>query len=531
MKFIQGTDRAQLALFPTCLDDTLEFDNETRLIDLFVNSIDLKSFGFEMDFVDNGRPAYHPGDLLRLFIYGYLNRIRSSRALERECKRNIELIWLMKGLVPDHNTISNFRRDNPSAIKKVFRATVQMAGHFELIGGTLIAGDSTKLRAQNSKKNNFNAKKIERHLAYIEEKLARYQSELSQEDGDSIKKETIAAEIEKQSGRRAKYESLLEQLNSSDQEQISTSDPDSRQMVIRNNITEVAYNIQSTTDAKHNIPIDFKVTNNNDSKAMGNMVRRAKSILGTNSFTVLFDKGYHTGSEIRTAIELGIEAIVAIPAVSGSSMAPDPAYNVSEFKYDPKNRTYTCPQGNTLSTNRSWYNKERGGPSRKSASSVRVQHFKTKACQHCPVIAGCTKNTRGRGRVIERTEHQDFIDANRRNVEQKEHLYKRRQAIIEHNYGTIKRQWNFHYIITKKGKDRASSDVGLMFVAYNLRRIFNLVDQEALKKYLKMLWLCFLAILDYLRAIKKLLQRCEIHRFHIYQFLQPHPNSRKWAYI
>lgn len=138
-----------------------------------------------------------------------------------------------------------------------------MAGHFELIGGTLIAGDSTKLRAQNSKKNNFNAKKIERHLAYIEEKLARYQSELSQEDGDSIKKETIAAEIEKQSGRRAKYESLLEQLNSSDQEQISTSDPDSRQMVIRNNITEVAYNIQSTTDAKHNIPIDFKVINNN----------------------------------------------------------------------------------------------------------------------------------------------------------------------------------------------------------------------------------------------------------------------------
>jgi hypothetical protein len=163
---------------------------------------------------------------------------------------------------------------------------------------------------------------------------------------------------------------------------------------------------------------------------MGNMVRRAKSILGTNNFTVLFDKGYHTGSEIRTAIELGTEPIVAIPAISGSSMAPDLAYNVSEFRYDPKNRTYTCPQGNTLSTNGSWYNKERGGLSRKSASSMRVQHFKTKACQDCPVLSSCTKNTRGRGRVIERTEHQDFIDANRRNVEQKEHLYKRRQAII-----------------------------------------------------------------------------------------------------
>jgi transposase len=184
MKFIQGKDRTQLALFPTCLDDSLESDNETRLIDLFVDSLDLTSYGFDMDFIDNGRPAYHPSDLLRLFIYGYLNRVRSSRALEKECRRNIELIWLLKGLVPDHNTISNFRRDNPQAIKKVFRATVQTARHFELIGGKLMAGDSTKFRAQNSKKNNFNQKKIERHLAYIEEKLAQYQAELAQADGD-----------------------------------------------------------------------------------------------------------------------------------------------------------------------------------------------------------------------------------------------------------------------------------------------------------------------------------------------------------
>lgn len=526
MKFIQGTDRTQLALFPTCLEDSLEFDNETRLIDLFVNSLDLKSLGFEMDFVDNGRPAYHPGDLLRLFIYGYLNRIRSSRALEKESKRNIELIWLMRGLVPDHNTISNFRRDNPAAIKKVFRATVQMAKHFELIGGILIAGDSTKLRAQNSKKNNFNAKKIERHLAYIEEKLAKYQSELAQEDGDSTNKETIAAEIEKQSGRKAKYESLLEQLDNSDQEQISTSDPDSRQMIIRNNITEVAYNVQSTTDAKHHIPIDFKVTNNNDSKAMGDMVRRAGSILGSNSFTALYDKGYHTGSEIKTVIEIGAEPIVAIPAVSSASMAPDPAYNVSEFRYDPENHTYTCPQGNTLSTNGTWYNKDRGGSSRKSASSVKVQHFKTKACQDCPVLASCTKNTRGRGRVIERTEYQDYIDTNRRNVEEKEHLYKRRQAIIEHNYGTIKRQWNFHYIITRKGMDRAASDVGFMFVSYNLRRIFNLITQEALKKYLKMLWLCFLAILELSGAPKVPVRKPGILWLTNCHFLLPPPKTK-----
>lgn len=504
MKFIQGTDRTQLALFPTCLDDSLENDNETRLIDLFVSSLDLTAFGFKMDFIDNGRPAYHPGDLLRLFIYGYLNRIRSSRALEKECRRNIELIWLLKGLVPDHNTISNFRRDNPTAIKKVFRATVKMAKHFNLIGGTLIAGDSTKLRAQNSKKNNFNAKKIERHLAYIEEKLASYQAELAKEDGDEEQKIALAAEIKKQSSRKAKYESLREQLDSGDQEQISTSDPDSRQMIIRNNITEVAYNVQSTTDAKYHIPIDFKVTNNNDSKAMGNMVRRAKSILGTNQFTALFDKGYHTGSELKTTVELGIEPIVAIPAVSGSSMAPDPAFNVSEFIYHPQSHTYTCPQGSTLYTNGTWYNKDRGGSSRKNASSVRVQHFKTKDCKGCPVLDSCTKNTRGRGRVIERTQYQDFIDINRKNVEEKEHLYKRRQTIIEHNYGTMKRQWIFHYIITKKGIDRASSDVGLIFTAYNLRRIINLIGPEKLQVYLNSLFLHFLAILNRFKAQKRL---------------------------
>ena len=175
MKFIQGQNREQTYLFPVSLDDAVEAENEVRLIDVFVESLKLDEFGFKTDFIENGRPAYHPADLLKLFIYGYLNRVRSSRQLEKECKRNIEVMWLLKNLCPDHNTISNFRRDNPKAIKKVFRETVKIAKHFNLIGGTLIAGDSTKLRAQNSKKNNFNQKKIDRHLEYIENKLAEYE--------------------------------------------------------------------------------------------------------------------------------------------------------------------------------------------------------------------------------------------------------------------------------------------------------------------------------------------------------------------
>ncbi len=256
MKFIKGQNRTQSFLFPVSLEQSIAQDNEVRVIDLFVESLSLKELGFDMDFIENGRPAYHPSDLLKLFIYGYLNRIRSSRALEKESKRNIEVMWLLKSLQPDHNTISNFRRDNSKAIKKVFRITVQIAKHFDLIGGKLIAGDSTKLRAQNSKKNNFNQKKIDRHVAYIDNKLEEYNQVLSEQDNDN--KEIIHKEIEKHQERKDKYKELEKQLEETGGSQISTSDPDSRQMITRNNITEVAYNIQTTVDEKNNIPIDYK---------------------------------------------------------------------------------------------------------------------------------------------------------------------------------------------------------------------------------------------------------------------------------
>jgi len=191
MKYIIGQDRNQIPLFASSLEDAISQDNEVRLIDMFVGSLKLEDFGFKVNFIENGRPAYQPADLLKLFIYGYLNRIRSSRALEKECGRNIELMWLMKCLAPDHNTISNFRKDNPKAIRRVFRATVQLASHFDLIGGKLVAGDSTKLRAQNSKKNNFNQGKIEKHIAYIDARLEEYSKILASEDKDAV------SEIEK----------------------------------------------------------------------------------------------------------------------------------------------------------------------------------------------------------------------------------------------------------------------------------------------------------------------------------------------
>jgi len=491
MKFITGKNRQQVAVYTQCLDETVAQDNEIRLIDLFVDSLQLSDFGFAMDFIENGRPAYHPADLLKLFIYGYLNRMRSSRVLEKECTRNIELMWLLKGLVPDHNTIANFRKDNPKAIRKVFQATVALAKHFDLIGGKLLAGDSTKLRAQNSKKNNFNPKKIERHLLYIDNKLSEYNAALALADGDENKK-IIQEHIDTQNKRKDFYNDLTKQLEESGETQVSTSDPDSRQMITRNNITEVAYSVQTTVDAKHNIPIDYKLTNENDSKAMGGMVRRAKTILKKDDFTLLYDKGYHTGSEFAYANALDVEVIVAIPKVA--SHAPDVAFDVEHFRYDKEKDCYSCPEGKLLTTNSNWYNKSRG------KSINKVKHYKTNACFTCPAFERCTKNKNGR--LIERSEHADLIEANKQRMNANKEIYRKRQAIVEHPFGIIKRQWDFYYVSTKKGINRAAADVGLIFVAYNLRRIFNLVDINVLKKLLKVL---ALFIVDFFAFLKRFL--------------------------
>ena len=492
MKFIQGHNRTQINLFPVSLDQSIDPDNEVRMIDLFVDSLSIKDYGFRTDFTENGRPAYHPSDLLKLFIYGYMNKVRSTRDLEKECHRNIEVMWLLKCLKPDHNTISNFRQDNEKPIRKVFRATVQIAKHFDLIGGKLIAGDSTKLRAQNSKKNNFNQAKIDRHIAYIDNKLDEYTRALAESDEDN--KKIIQEEIKKQQERKDNYRDLEKQLKESGEKQISISDPQSRQIMIRNNITEVAYNVQSTVDSKHNIPIDFKVTNENDTKAMGNMVQRAKSILRTNEFTVLYDKGFHTGSELKTAQDMGVETIVAIPGVPSTSQAPDPLFNYEFFRYNKEDDTYTCPGGQILRTNGSWYKQLTS-----TGNISWFKQYKTKSCRKCPLRSQCTRSKKER--LIQRSEYAEYYERNRINIQDKEHLYKRRQAIVEHPYGTIKRQWGFNYILTKKGIARASSDVGLMFIAYNLRRIGNILTLEVLKKYLKAVASIYFDILGLIRGI------------------------------
>jgi hypothetical protein len=278
-------------------------------------------------------------------------------------------------------------------------------------------------------------------------------------------------------------------------------------MIVRNNITEVVYNVQSTVDAKHNIPIDFKVTNKNDSKAMGAMVRRAKTILGNTDFTAIFDKamhracrsGYHTGTEFDYAHKHGVEVLVAFPDVA--SHAPDISFDVEHFNYNKERDEYTCPAGELLSTNGRWYNKASG------KTINRVKHYKTKACPTCSLFARCTRNKSGR--FIERSEHMDLIDANKKRIQQNMEIYRKRQAIVEHPFGVIKRLSiaigrDFYYIMTKKSMKHASADVGLIFTCYNLRRIFNLLGQIELKEFLKKLAYNISALISHFKVIQQL---------------------------
>lgn len=305
MEYQQKQSRTQLALYTTCLDDMIAEENSVRTIDRFVDGLDLHSLGFG-SMASQGRPPYDPADLLKLYIYGYLNRIRSSRQLELECSRNIELMWLLGNLRPDHNTIARFRKDNPKAIKRVFRATVSIAKNHELIGAVLIAGDSTKLRAQNSKKNNFNLKKVARHLEYIDKKLGEHQRELAKADGDG--KEEIRQLAKNRELQRERYVRIQKELRadtSTENPQISTSDPDSRHQIVRGTITEVCYTAQTTVDAEHKLLIDYKITNQNDKRPWAVCSEGQRPFWGPTPLTHYMTRGTILGASSRWPATLG----------------------------------------------------------------------------------------------------------------------------------------------------------------------------------------------------------------------------------
>jgi len=484
MQFIQGSDRNQ-TYFAT-LEDNVSADNPVRLMDAFINKLNLDKLGFtHTAHKREGRPPYAPEVLLKLYLYGYLNKIRSSRKLEKECSRNIELQWLLQSLQPNYHTIADFRKVHAKPLQSMFKLYVQFLGDAGLLGKTTIGIDGSKFKAVNSRKNNYNQKKTDKHQQFIEDKTARYLQELDeldkQENTNSsddlqLKKDKIALGLAKLKERTIKYDTLQQQLNNTEDKQISTTDPDSRSIIIVKSIVEVAYNTQNAVDDKHNLIVHTGATNTNDGKALYKAAMQAKENLQLqkqDTLMVLADKGYHTGAQLQQCQQDNMITHVAYkeqPSVKHIANE----FLAESFFYDSTTDTYTCPEGEVLTSLGTWHNKK----GEANETSYRFKTYRTDGCKTCPLKHQCTRLPK---RVIQRSEYQDAVDINDKNIKQNPHYYKRRQAICEHPFGSIKRHWGYTHTLLK-GLQKVNGEMSLIMFCYNFMRTKNILGFDKMLK-------------------------------------------------
>ncbi len=410
MDFIKGFDRDQFIMMN--FDSYVGKDSWARIVDLFVSILPLNELGFDDVLQSEGRPAFHSSDLLKLYLYGYKNQLRSSRKLAHATKVNMEVIWLIKGLHPSARTIAYFRKDNAKAFKKTFRFFVSLLKDWDLISGDIIAIDSFKIRAQNALKNNFNQKKIQRHIEYINTKIENYQKQLDIEDDQDFS-EQIKDEIQYQNQKKKNYLSLENQLIESGSSQISLTDPDARSVVLHRNIINVGYCVQAGCDSKHNLFINNDTGTVNDTHALSPMALDAKSLLAKQEMNVLTDKGYTTGKQIAICDDNNITTFSSPKAHSSQKNG---LFDMQIFKYNKQEDFYTCPDDKILKTNGTIYQK----------GKHKVKHYKNrKACQSCTIRTLCTKNKNGR--FIERSIYQEALEENKKRVDDNPEYYRLRQ--------------------------------------------------------------------------------------------------------
>jgi transposase len=470
-----GSDRNQMFMF--CLESAIASDSFVRVVDAFVDAIDLKSFGFaHVECQEEGRPPFHPSVLLKLYLYGYRYGIRTSRKLEREARTNMEAMWLLSGLRPKYKTIADFRKNHSKAFREVFRRFVVLLKDWKLIEGETVAIDSFKIRGSNSLKNNFNEKKLTQHLAYIDAQINEYEAQLDAADKQEDKKQ-VQDKIKKRKEKHAKYTQVKKDLEESGQEQISLTDPDSRAVILHRNIINVGYNIQSSSDSKHKFLVEYDTGQVNDTNALADIAINTKELLGVEHMNVLADKGYHTGAELNKCRENDITTFVSPKAPSTKDIGLFP---ITSFRYDPLKQVYVCPQGQEMRTNHTWH---RHSDQRKGKTGAyRFKRYNTPACKTCTSRHLCTQSKNGR--YIDRSEYADIVEENAQRVHQNPDYYRKRQQVTEHMFGTMKRQRGFTFTLVR-GKDNVLGEVGLMFIGYNLSRCVSVLGAEKLIKALK----------------------------------------------
>ena len=463
-RFVEGVDRSQSTLFPERLDDFIAEENPVRVIEAFVEELDLRTLGFEsIDPCATGRPAYHPSVLLKLYIYGYLNRIQSSRRLERETQRNVELMWLTERLSPDFKTIADFRKDNGKAIRGVCREFVVLCRRLDLFSQAIVAIDGSKFKAVNNRDENFTPAKMKRRMKEIDANIERYLGQLDSADREessiaeaktSRLKDKIAT-LKKEMQRLQELEARM--LEAPDK-QISLTDPDARSMKTRGTGI-VGYNVQTAVDCAHHLIVAHEVTNTgSDRNQLGKMAKQARDAIGVEELTAIADRGYFDSEEILACEESGITTILPKPQTSGNQSKG--LFGRSDFHYLPEEDEYRCPAGERLI----WrYRTVEGGRT--------LDCYWSSACPSCSMKSQCTT---GKQRRIKRWEHETVLEAVQARLDRDPDKMRLRRQTAEHPFGTLKGWMGYTHFLTKT-LPRVRTEMSLHVLSYNLKRVINLL--------------------------------------------------------
>jgi transposase len=471
-RFVEGVDRGQGTLFAECLEDWIVEDNPIRVIDVFVDELDLGDLGFSgVDPETTGRPSYHPSVLLKLYIYGYLNRVQSSRRLEREASRNVEVMWLTGRLVPDHKTIADFRKDNGKAIRQVCARFVDLCREMGLLTTASVAIDGSKFKAVNNRDKNFTVGKVERRWAQLEESVARYLSQLDTADRHEptealvMKMERLKEKLAKLKEEMAKLASIEAQMLASPDHQVSLTDPDSRSMATSGRGSGVVgYNVQVAVDTEHHLIVAHEVTNSgSDRSQLANMAKQAKAVLQAQELAAVADRGYFNSPEILKCAEAGITVTLPKPLTSGAKSQG--RFGKQDFVYVPNKDIYRCPAGEEL--NYRFTAEEHG---------KMIRRYWTTACPKCPLQSRCTT---GPERRIPRWDHEHLLEAVQERLDASPDAMRMRRETVEHPFGTMKaRMGATHFLM--KTLPKVATEMALSVLAYNLTRLMNIVGIKPL---------------------------------------------------
>lgn len=464
-RFIAGEDRTQITLLPECLDDYIAEDNPIRVVEVFVDEMDLGALGFSgVDPAATGRPAYHPSVLLKLYLYGYLNRIQSSRRLERESQRNIELMWLTGRLSPDFKTIADFRKDNGPALRSVCREFVVLCRQLNLFSQTIVAIDGSKFKAVNAHDRNFTHGKVDKRMREVEHSIERYLAAMETADRNpsditEAKTARLRDKIETLKTQMANLKQIKGQLDTTPAGQVSLTDPDARAMATSTSRGLVGYNVQTAVDAKHHLIVAHEVTNvGSDRSQLAHMAKQAKTAMGTSELQVVADRGYFNGDEILACDEAGITTYVPKPMTSEAKA--NGRFDKSDFVYDAKVDEYRCPAGNRLI----WRF------ARVEAGHL-INRYWSSECPHCAIKKQCTPSPYRR---VSRWEHEATLDAMQRRLDQTPGMMRIRRQTVEHPFGTLKDWMGATHFLTRT-LERVSTEMSLHVLAYNLKRVMKII--------------------------------------------------------